>query len=70
MEGVVITAVESGSVAYQAGLQRGDVILEIDRKPVRSLADYRRIVGEVKRGVLFLVRRGEYTLFLPARLSS
>jgi predicted metalloprotease with PDZ domain len=36
-QGVVITAVERGSPADDAGLRRGDVILEIDRKSVRNL---------------------------------
>lgn len=68
-EGVVITAVDPGSPADEAGLRRGDVILEIDRKPVRKLADYRKAVGETKKGkgILFLVRRGESTLFLALK---
>jgi serine protease Do len=70
-EGVVITAVEPGSSADDAGLRRGDIILEVDRKPVRKVADYRKTVAEVKkgRGVLFLVRRGESTLFLALKPS-
>ncbi|MEK7334664.1 MAG: DegQ family serine endoprotease, partial [Candidatus Binatota bacterium] len=70
-EGVVITAVEPGSPGGEAGLRRGDVILEIDRKPVRNLADYRKAVGESKKGKgsLFLVRRGESTLFLALKSS-
>jgi len=70
-EGVVITAVESGSPGDEAGLRRGDVILEIDRKPVRNLADYRKALGESKKGKgsLFLVRRGESTLFLALKSS-
>ncbi|MBI4489979.1 MAG: DegQ family serine endoprotease [Deltaproteobacteria bacterium] len=68
-EGVVITAVEPGSPGDEAGLRRGDVILEIDRKPVRSLADYGKAMGETKKGkgILFLVRRGESTLFLALK---
>ena len=70
-EGVVITAVEPGSPGGEAGLRRGDVILEIDRKPVRNLADYRKALGESKKGKgsLFLVRRGESTLFLALKSS-
>ncbi len=71
-EGIVITAVEPGSAAEDAGLRRGDIVMEVDRKPVKKVADFRKAVGEVKKGkgVLFLVRRGESTLFLalkPAR---
>jgi serine protease Do len=70
-EGVVITVVEPGSSADDAGLRRGDLILEVDRKPVKKVADYRKAVGEVKKGkgVLFLVRRGDSTLFLALKPS-
>jgi serine protease Do len=68
-EGVVVTAVEPGSAADESGIRRGDVILEIDRKPVRSLEDYRKLAATIRkgRGVLFLVRRGDSTLFLALK---
>ncbi|SRR5713226_891686 len=68
-QGVVITSVAAGGPADEAGLRRGDVILEIDRKPVRNLADYRKAMGETKKGkgMLFLVRRGDNTLFLALK---
>ena len=70
-EGIVIAAVEPGSVGDEAGLRRGDIILEVDRKPVRKLPDYRKALAETKKGkgVLFLVRRGESTLFLALKPS-
>ena len=68
-DGVVVTAVEPGSAADEAGVRRGDVIVEVDRKPVRGVEEYRKaIAGSRKgRGVLFLVRRGESTLFLALK---
>ena len=68
-DGVVVTAVELGSAADEAGIRRGDVIVEVDRKPVRGVEEYRKaIAGSRKgRGVLFLVRRGESTLFLALK---
>jgi len=68
-EGVVVTAVEPGSAADDGGIRRGDVILEVDRRSVRNLEDYKRAVAGVRkgRGVLFLVRRGESTLFLALK---
>jgi serine protease Do len=68
-DGVVVTAVEPGSAADEAGIRRGDVILEVDRKPVRGVEDYRKAIGGSRkgRGVLFLVRRGESTLFLALK---
>jgi serine protease Do len=68
-EGVVVSAVEPGSAADEAGIRRGDVIMEIDRKAVRNTDDYKKAVAGVRkgRGVLFLVRRGESTLFLALK---
>jgi serine protease Do len=68
-EGVVVTAVEPGSAAEEAGIRRGDVILEVDRRTVRNLEEYKKAIAGVAkgRGVLFLVRRGESTLFLALK---
>jgi len=68
-EGVVVTAVEPGSAADDSGIRRGDIIVEVDRKTVRNLEDYKKAVAGVRkgRGVLFLVRRGESTLFLALK---
>jgi len=68
-EGVVVTAVEQGGVADEAGIRRGDVIMEVDRKAIKSLDEYKKAVAAVRkgRGVLFLVRRGESTLFLALK---
>ncbi|HXG52996.1 MAG TPA: DegQ family serine endoprotease [candidate division Zixibacteria bacterium] len=68
-DGVVVTAVEPGSAADDAGLRRGDVIVEIDRKPIRSVEDYKKAIAGARKGkgILFLVRRGESTLFLALK---
>jgi serine protease Do len=68
-DGVVVTEVQPGSAADDAGIRRGDVILEVDRKPVRGVEDYRKAIGGGRkgRGLLFLVRRGESTLFLALK---
>lgn len=66
LQGVVIDSIEDGSPAEEAGLQPGDVILEINRKPVHNVNDYERIVSGLKReesALLLLHRRGS-TLFL------
>jgi len=68
-EGVVVTAVEPGSAADEAGIRRGDVVMEVDKKAIRSLDDYKKAVAGIRkgRGVLFLVRRGDSTLFLALK---
>jgi serine protease Do len=69
VEGVVVTAVEPGSAGDEAGIRRGDLIVEVDRKAVRTLDDYKKAVAGARkgRGVLFLVRRGDSTLFLALK---
>jgi len=68
-EGVVVTDVESGSAADEAGIRRGDVIVQIDRKPVRSVDEYKKSIAGIRKGkgVLFLVKRGDSTLFLALK---
>ena len=68
--GVVVTAVETGGPAEQAGVRVGDVILEIDRKRIAGLKDFRQVVGKLEKGsgILFLIRREDTTVFLALRL--
>jgi serine protease Do len=64
--GLVVRAVDDDSPAAEAGIQAGDVIVEVDRQPVRSAGDMRRRLEEHAKGtpVLMLVRRGEASLFV------
>jgi serine protease Do len=48
--GVLISRVETSSAAADAGLERGDVLLELNRKPVGSAADYRRLAADARPG--------------------
>jgi serine protease Do len=68
-DGVVVSAVEPGSAGDEAGIRRGDVIVEIDRKAIRNLDEYKKAMATSRKGkgVLFLVRRGESTLFLALK---
>ena len=68
-EGLVISAVKSGSAAEEAGLRSGDVIVELNRQPVKNLADYNREIArnDKTKSVLFLVRRGQSSLFLALK---
>jgi serine protease Do len=68
-DGVVVSAVEPGSAGDEAGIRRGDVIVEIDRKAIRNLDEYKKAMATIRKGkgVLFLVRRGESTLFLALK---
>jgi serine protease Do len=68
-EGLIISAVEPGSPAEEAGLRRGDLVLEVNRKPVRAVEDFRKAVAESPKdkGILFLVQRGDSNLFLALK---
>ncbi|MBD8881975.1 DegQ family serine endoprotease [Rhodanobacter sp. 7MK24] len=44
-KGVVVTGVDAGSPAEQAGLQPGDVLTSLDDKPLRSVNDLRNAEG-------------------------
>jgi serine protease Do len=64
MKGAVITNLEEGAPAAEAGLQRGDVIVEVDRKPITSAADLGRELSQNRgNGHLVRVRRGNAALF-------
>lgn len=54
--GVVVSQVTPMGPAHRAGLRRGDIILEVDRKPVRSEEEFHRLVNG-KRNYLLRVRR-------------
>ena len=58
-EGLVVTSVEDGGPAARVGIRSGDLIVEVNREPVRTLADFTRIVGQMRAGtnLLLLVRR-------------
>ena len=49
-KGAVITQVESGSPAERAGLEAGDVVVEVDGDSVKDASDLRNRVGLVERG--------------------
>ena len=68
-EGLVVSSVKPGSAAEEAGLRSGDVITQINRRPVKNLAEYNREMARNEKGkpVLFLVRRGQSSLFLALK---
>src|SRR5882672_6966568 len=74
-KGVIVQDVKPGSFADDIGLNRGDVVLEINKQLVNSAEDFTRIEGTLKSGqdVVFLVRpRGagkqDGTIFIAGTL--
>ena len=50
IEGVVVSRVEPMGPAFDADIERGHVLLEINRHPVRSIDDYRRLTANARSG--------------------
>jgi serine protease Do len=65
-DGVVVVAVEEGGPAEGAGIQPGDVIREVNRLKIRSIADFDRVTRGLKEGdrVTLLLQRGSSALFV------
>lgn len=68
--GVVVSAVQSGTAGAMAGFMRGDVILEVNRAPVREAANLAKIISALpaKKPALFLVRKKEGTRYLTVKI--
>jgi serine protease Do len=63
--GVVVTRVEPSSAADAAGVQRGDVIVEIDRKPVKSVDDFEKLTSQsAGKQVLMRIQREGSALYI------
>jgi serine protease Do len=74
-KGVIVQDVKPGSFADDTGLNRGDVVLEINKQPVNGEEDFAKVESSLKSGqdVVFLVRkRGssptDGTIFLAGTL--
>jgi len=63
--GVVVTRVESGSPAANAGIQTGDVIREVNRKAVKDADDLVQKIDQARdqNSILLLVQRGQNSMF-------
>jgi len=68
VKGIIVADVEDGSPASEAGLQIGDVIQEVNRKPVRTIADFQAQMSN--RGsdpILMLVNHEGHTQFVAVK---
>ena len=68
-EGVLVSDVEQGSPAFRQGLARGDIILQINRRSVKSPQEASRALAQVPSGgtAFLLVMRGGQEQFFTVR---
>jgi len=67
--GVVVTDVDESAAAARAGVEEGDVVVEINRRPVRNVNDYRKVtekLGKSDDALLLVVRRGS-RMYIPVK---
>lgn len=69
--GVVVVRVETGSPAYEAGIKKGDIIKEMDRKQINDLGDFNRIASNIRRDetVLLFINRGGKKFYVTLKAS-
>ncbi len=64
VEGVIVSSVERGSPAALRGLRAGDVITHVNRKPVRTLEEFREAAGDAQ-SLGLTVQRDDTEMLLP-----
>jgi serine protease Do len=69
INGLVVTAVAYGSPAFEAGIRRGDVLVEANMKQLNQPADLRREMERTAEGKALLIRlyREDGFLFVPLK---
>ncbi|MBN1546624.1 MAG: DegQ family serine endoprotease [Syntrophaceae bacterium] len=68
-EGIIVVDVEAGSPADEVGIQTQDIILQINRVPVKTMKEYAREIAKktAKGSLLLQIKRGRTTFFVPIR---
>ena len=63
-KGVRITSVERNSPAYQIGLRANDLIVSVNRTPVKNMEDFNNVLKESKRQAALFIKRGDEDLLV------
>jgi serine protease Do len=68
-KGVVVVKIEQGSSADEAGLKKGDVIQEIDKRKVAGLGDFNKITSSIEPGdtTLLFINRGGRRFYITIK---
>ena len=68
-KGAVVSSIERGSVAADADLRVGDVVIEVGERKIRSVGHAERLLAkaDLDRGVRIRVQRGPYRHFTVLR---
>jgi len=64
--GVVVTEVSRGSLAEVVGIANGDLIISINRKPIKNVSEYKKIITGFPKGAIInlMIEREGDTFFM------
>jgi serine protease Do len=64
--GVVVTDLEDGSPADEAGIKRGDIIKEVNKQPVKNMKAYNLTIKKAlkEENILLLIKRGRSSIYI------
>jgi len=71
-QGVVVASVRPESPADEAGIQKNDLIKEVNRASIGSVADFRHAIEHIGKheSVALLIRRGDATFYVALQVAS
>ena len=56
MTGVVVTSIDQTSGAFRSGLRQGDLIVSVNRQPIKNVAEFNNVISSKKSGETVLLR--------------
>lgn len=62
--GLVVSEVQAGTAAEESGLEKGDLLLDWEGRPVQELSDLQPLLKGPPRPALLKVRRAEYVQYV------
>jgi serine protease Do len=66
-EGVLVSAVDPAGAAGEAGVRRGDVIVEVNHQEVKNAEELQAQLEDADDRALLLIRRGDAQLYVPVK---
>jgi serine protease Do len=69
-KGIVVSDVKPGGIADDAGIMRGDILLEVNDSKIQTVQDYEKAVSQPSKGgyLRFRIRRGDSALIIAVKV--
>jgi len=67
-QGLIVAKVDPNGAAADAGIRQGDLVVEVNRRPVRTIAEFNAAVQQSgQKPALLLIKRRNNTIFVPLK---